>query len=129
MNFPPRAVWCHPFESNFSFLHIRLVSESYAQWGALLSVIEGHTDSAYSIAYSANGQRLVSGSSDRTVRLWSAVTGENIAVFQGHEGSVTSVGCSPDGQRIVSGSDDKTVRVWNTATGESIALFHGMRDM
>jgi WD40 repeat protein len=104
---------------------VRLVSESYARWGVILRVIEGHGGPVNSIAYSPNGQRIVSGSYDTTVRVWNAVTGESTAVLQGHEDWVRSVGFSPDGQRIVSGSNDRTVRVWNAVTGESAAVLQG----
>jgi len=66
-----------------------------------------------SIAFSPDGRRIVSGSVDKTLRLWNAATGEAIgAPLQGHGGEVQSVAFSPDGRRIVSGSEDKTLRLW-----------------
>jgi DNA-binding beta-propeller fold protein YncE len=56
---------------------------------------------------------IVTGSNDKTVRLWN-LQGKLISQpLQGHEGAVNSVAFSPDGQMIVTGSDDKTVRLWN----------------
>lgn len=66
-----------------------------------------------SVAISANGQRIVSGSEDRTVKVWNAITGEETSTFKGHIGPVNSVTFSADGKRIVSGSDDRTVKVWD----------------
>ncbi|KAH9069764.1 hypothetical protein EDB83DRAFT_401332 [Lactarius deliciosus] len=65
-----------------------------------------------------DGQRIVSGSSDRTIRVWTATTGDTEAgPFTGHTSSVTSVAFSPpDGQRIVSYSHDWTIHVLNTVT-------------
>ena len=60
------------------------------------------------------GTRIVSGSSDKTVRVWDADRGVQIgSPLHGHTNQVRSVAFSPDGTRIVSGSDDETVGVWD----------------
>ncbi|KAG2029825.1 WD40-repeat-containing domain protein, partial [Suillus americanus] len=72
-----------------------------------------------SVSFSPDGTRIVSGSSDSTVRVWDAATGLPFGEpFQGHTSSVLSVSFSPDGTRIVSGSRDSTVRVWDAATAQ-----------
>ena len=72
----------------------------------------GHEDKVRSVAFSSDGQRIVSGSDDRTVRLWNREGNPIGQPFRGHEDKVRSVAFSPDGQYIVSSSDDKTVRLW-----------------
>src|SRR6266702_1266719 len=63
----------------------------------------GHMEAVRSVAFSPDGQRIVSGSKDRTIRLWNVTTGERVASsFIGHKDSVESVAFSPDGQCIVS---------------------------
>ena len=66
-----------------------------------------------SVAFSPDGQAIVSGSRDRTVRLWDRQGNPIFEPFKGHENDVTSVAFSPDGQTIVSGSSDGTVRLWD----------------
>ena len=78
--------------------------------------MEGHGDGVESVAFSPDGQHIVSGSRDRTMILWAAgggITGKMI----GHERAVRSVAFSRDGQRIVSGSSDGTVRLWDANGG------------
>jgi WD40 repeat protein len=75
-----------------------------ASTGAELKVLNGHTWPVYSVAFSPDGTRIVSGSDDNSVRVWDASTGAELKVLNGHTGPVLSVAFSPDGTRIVSGS-------------------------
>ena len=77
--------------------------------------LKGHTAPVYSVALSPDGQRLVSGSMDKTLKVWDTGTGQAQLTLKGHTDSVTSVAISADGRRLVSGSRDGTVKVW-TAT-------------
>lgn len=82
-------------------------------WKELKSFI-GHIGAVWSIAFSPDGERLVSGSSDRTVKIWDVSSGEEIATLWGHLDSVRSVVYSPDGLTIASGGwTDKTVKLWS----------------
>jgi hypothetical protein len=81
------------------------------------------------VAYSPNGCRIVSGSSDRTVRVWDAARGAELGCLRGHAGWVLSVAYSPDGRRIVSGSIDDAVRVWDADSGQSLEVTQGSGDI
>src|SRR6266702_202372 len=109
------------YSSSFPrILHVERGQLSH--WPSLEMVISSVGDKVLSISLSPDGQRIVSGLPNRTIRVWNATTGEMMAgPFTEHTGSVQSVGFSPDGQRIVSGSHDRTIRVWNATTGEMMA--------
>jgi WD40 repeat protein len=65
-----------------------------------------------SLAFSLDGQILVSGSSDKIIEVWHFPTRELKITLEGHSSSVYSVAISPDGKTIVSGSQDGTIKVW-----------------
>ena len=77
--------------------------------------------SVWSVAYSPSGHHIISGSSDRTIRIWDAETSTAVGnPLEGHTDRVLSVAYSPDGRHIVSGSDDLTIRIWDAETGASV---------
>ena len=78
-----------------------------------------------SVAFSPDGNRVVSGSWDSTVRIWNASTGQPESILEGHSNWVDSVAFSHDGTRVVSGSYDDTVRIWNMATGRQESVLEG----
>jgi len=87
----------------------------------------GHSSGVHSVALSDDG-KLVTGSSDKTARLWDVVSGKEIRVFRGHSGGIASVCLSADGKWLVTGSDDKTARLWDVATATEIRAFKHAND-
>jgi len=69
------------------------------------------------VAFSPDGTRIVTGSYDRTAKVWDARTGTAQLELKGHTGGVSSVAFSPDGTHIVTGSGDRTAKVWEARTG------------
>jgi len=66
------------------------------------------------VVLSSDGQFALSGSWDKTMRLWDLNTGATLRTFKGHAKDVNSVAFSGDNRQIVSGSRDKTIKLWNT---------------
>lgn len=69
------------------------------------------------LAFSRDGQRLLTGSTDRSVRLWNAATGEPVGEPLLHSSATWAVGFSPDGQTLLAGGRDGRLQLWDTATG------------
>ena len=77
---------------------------------------------------SPDGAFIVSASSDKTLKVWDAGTGEARLTLKGHIAWVTGCAVSPDGAFIVSASWDKTLKVWDARTGEVLLTLHGHTD-
>lgn len=65
----------------------------------------------------------MSGSSDKTLKLWDISTGKEIIKFVGHSKAVHSIAVSPDGEYVASGSEDRTIIVWHIKSGKKIKTF------
>lgn len=95
-------------------------------------VFEGHQQEIYSLNFSKNGRLIVSGSGDRTARIWDMETGMQkvleINEPEGIDAGVTSVAISPDGRLVAAGSLDTVVRIWEVQTGNMVERLKGHRD-
>jgi eukaryotic-like serine/threonine-protein kinase len=90
-----------------------------------------------SVAFSPDGQRLVSGCGDGTVKVRDAVTGKELLSFQGPPAGVTCFAYSADGTRLAGGSGDFNVqgtgrpgevRIWDALTGKQQLVLKGHPD-
>ena len=70
----------------------------------------------------------LSGSEDKTLRLWEVESGKCLRTFEGHTGNVNSVCLSADGRYALSGSEDKTLRLWEVESGKCLRTFEGHTD-
>uniref|UniRef100_A0A7N8XE13 F-box and WD repeat domain containing 7 n=1 Tax=Mastacembelus armatus TaxID=205130 RepID=A0A7N8XE13_9TELE len=85
-------------------------------------VLKGHDDHVITCLQFC-GNRIVSGSDDNTLKVWSAITGKCLRTLVGHTGGVWSSQMRDN--IIISGSTDRTLKVWNAETGECIHTLYG----
>lgn len=90
----------------------------------LLQMLEGHKGSIWTMDYSSN--RLATGSTDRTIRLWDCMVGVTLQIFIGHTSTIRCLKLTDS--HLISGSRDKTVRVWNVKTGKCKYVLQGHSD-
>jgi WD40 repeat protein len=94
---------------------------------ACIRTYTGHLDVINCSAISPDGRTLLSGSKDKTLKLWNYETGDEIRTFMGHDADIKCCAFSPNGKTILSGSDDATLKLWDVATGVLIRTFIGHR--
>jgi uncharacterized Zn finger protein (UPF0148 family) len=82
-----------------------------------LQVVE-HQKAVRTLAIDPNGNFLVSGSNDKTVKIWEISTGNLIKTAIGHTGSAIALAISPTGELFASGSGDNTIKLWELKTGK-----------
>jgi WD40 repeat protein len=91
--------------------------------GAETGPVAGHTLGVSALCTGADGG-LVSGSDDKTIRLWDSNTGAEFGRMKGHTNAVNAL-CVLAGGRLASGSDDKTIRLWDPTTHAEARCLRG----
>ena len=93
--------------------------------GAELLRIAGHIGAVHTCALSPDGKRALSGSHDKTLRLWDLATGAEQIRLVGHSAPVTACLISEDGRRAISAALDYTLRIWDLTSGMCIETIYG----
>jgi WD40 repeat protein/serine/threonine protein kinase len=104
-------------------------SKALVEWARCLRTFEGHASSVLSICLSLDNRLVLSGSWDKTLRLWDVRTGQCLRIFEGHGSLVISACLSTDNRWALSGSADRTLRLWDVSTGECLRIFEGHTDL
>jgi WD40 repeat protein len=81
--------------------------------GKVRASLKGHHNTVKSLAFSADGKLLVSGSRDHTIKLWDAQGGTEMATLEGHTREMYTIALTPNGKFLISGGEDRTIRLWD----------------
>ena len=105
--------------------HIEKLCEIKSEWiihhydiGVVPPPTGKHNGSILSIAFSKDGNHIITTSEDKTVKMWDVSTGQLIGNFIGHSDYVYSASFSPDNRQIISCSRDYTIRIWDVKTSQ-----------
>lgn len=109
--------------AGLQFLRIRHLATRESS--ILVRDLVGHASSVVACEVLPDGRRMVSASSDQTLKVWDLETGKTVATLTGHAGVVSACAVTPDGRRVVSASYDQTLKVWDLETGRAVATLTG----
>jgi WD40 repeat protein len=84
--------------------------------------LDSHSRGIACVEY--DGQYIISGSSDQSIRVWNAITGECIHTLEEHTDLVRTLQLDGESKRIVSGSYDGTLKIWNLEDGKLLRSFN-----
>ena len=96
--------------------------------GGLVGLFVGHQERVASVAFSGDGQYLISGGHDKSAIIWNATTRQPLHVLKGHKAEILAVAFVP-GDRAVTGSYDGTLKLWRVSDGGEIATLTGHQGM
>ena len=69
-----------------------------------INKLKGHQCCVKSVCVSHDNKKIISGSSDKSIKIWDLEAGHLIKTFDGHQNNINSVCISHDNKKIISGS-------------------------
>jgi WD40 repeat protein len=99
---------------NFSWFTANVVA---AQEPASPAKLADHSDRVCAVAW-LSAERLVTGSADKSIKIWDVAAGKPVQTLVGHEQAVLCVAAHPGGQLVASGGKDRQVKLWDLSSSE-----------
>ncbi|PSB01818.1 serine/threonine-protein kinase [Merismopedia glauca] len=93
-----------------------------------VETLSGHDGWVQTLAFSPDGQKLGSGSTDGTIKVWEAATGEVLQTIKGHSQAIRTIVWVPQTNAIATGSLDRTIKVWETDTAQALSTIKAHAD-
>lgn len=135
---PPSQVYAHPEITSLALslgsryaLSTSATDPTVRLWdvatGRVICNFRGHKARVTAVAFSPNGNYILSASEDKTIKLAEVVTTSYLHTFKGHWGTVRTIASSRDGYSFLSGSDDKTLKLWDVTRGKCLRTLRGHR--
>jgi WD40 repeat protein len=82
----------------------------------------GHSDSINNVLFTSDGNYLVSGSRDGSIKIWEVASGKEIRTLR-HSDKISAIAIAPDNQKILSGDEKGNIILWDWQTGQSVGKF------
>ena len=90
----------------------------------LFKILRAHILPLTNCAFNKSGDKFITGSYDRTCKVWERTTGDELLTLEGHRNVVYAIAFNnPYGDKIITGSFDKTCKLWNSETGENLHTY------
>ena len=92
----------------------------------MFKTLKAHVLPLTNCAFNKGGDKFITGSYDRTCKVWDTMSGQELLTLEGHKNVVYCIGFNnPFGDKVATGSFDKTAKVWDSVTGELNYTFSG----
>jgi hypothetical protein len=100
-----------------------LISQTSAEAQRLIKTLTGHTNAIASLNFDESGKMLVSGSWDKTIRVWNPIAGTTTRIIETGKSIVFCTAISKDAKSIACGNWSQSINIYNTATGDISKTF------
>lgn len=112
-------------ENNIAISHrnTNIVEIIDVKTSSVIQKLEGHTNDLNSIAFSPDGQYIVTGSDDFSIKIWNSETGNIVRTIKADNSSVNHVYVTPDSKNIISTHGNIRTKIWNIEDGKLLFDF------